>query len=747
MRRRRHKLEVSTFPFLAVLLCAMGSLILMLLVLDRRAKAAARERAQRAAEQISAEELRLVEQRRQEWERRRQALHAELENQEQTLRGKLATVEGEIATAESKLYAHRERQQAQQGKLSREREELARLEQDVAAHRSEVAHAADKVQDSEQELRRLTGELKMLERTLAELKALRERQQNTYSVVPYRGRRGAERTPLYLECAAGGLIFHPDGKMIAPGRSGGDDVRAEVERRIHVPVVAGKRPGTPYLLLLIRPDGISTYYLALKCLQGLDLEYGYELIDEDWVLEFPKDDEEIMPQPWMVAEKPSVAKAVTQASPAPIGIKVADRSTSAARGQGEAGPHPSGQPTGVAAIGSPSGGLAGASSAETAWRPGFSGAGGGAPGAGPWQSAGGGHMPGSGSSGTGSDSAMSPAAAVRVAPATLGAAVPGGHPRGVNFGGEAGAYEAPNHPTPTALHDMNRGTVDPNGNGASNHATPATDGPGITGPPGIGMPASGTPSSGTMATLSPSIQQSGADGPSHGPPVPGAASGQASASPGRSELQARGSSAQPTGETVGAAPHSPTPLPPSAAQGSQQPAHSDAVGEGPAGGSDKTPGVANRAGQSGDGAPSTPGSQRRPGLRSLDDPLPGNKRKAPTPNLRPALIGGDRDYIIPVECRADKIIVHPYGNSYSADSLAPGNGGAALLQETINRMIARRQMTVRPGELPYRPQVRFMVRPDGLRALHRAYPVLDELHIPLTRQNLDAEEEISVSEN
>jgi len=38
--RRRHKLEVSTFPFLAVLLCAMGALILLLLIMDRRAKIA-----------------------------------------------------------------------------------------------------------------------------------------------------------------------------------------------------------------------------------------------------------------------------------------------------------------------------------------------------------------------------------------------------------------------------------------------------------------------------------------------------------------------------------------------------------------------------------------------------------------------------------------------------------------------------------------------------------------------------------
>ncbi len=38
MKGRRHSLQVSTFPFLAVLLCAMGSLILLLLVLDQKAR-------------------------------------------------------------------------------------------------------------------------------------------------------------------------------------------------------------------------------------------------------------------------------------------------------------------------------------------------------------------------------------------------------------------------------------------------------------------------------------------------------------------------------------------------------------------------------------------------------------------------------------------------------------------------------------------------------------------------------------
>ena len=43
MRRRRQTLQVSTFPFLAVLLCTMGSLLLVLLAVDRKAKLAARQ--------------------------------------------------------------------------------------------------------------------------------------------------------------------------------------------------------------------------------------------------------------------------------------------------------------------------------------------------------------------------------------------------------------------------------------------------------------------------------------------------------------------------------------------------------------------------------------------------------------------------------------------------------------------------------------------------------------------------------
>src|SRR5438094_6279165 len=96
MRRRRHKLEVSTFPFLAVLLCAMGSMILLLLVIDRRAKAVARAKAWQAAARLSREDSRKAAARRAEWERRRRALHALLARENGRVVEKIQSVDQEI---------------------------------------------------------------------------------------------------------------------------------------------------------------------------------------------------------------------------------------------------------------------------------------------------------------------------------------------------------------------------------------------------------------------------------------------------------------------------------------------------------------------------------------------------------------------------------------------------------------------------------------------------------------------------
>src|SRR6516162_5840027 len=92
MRQRTRPLQVSTFPFLAVLLCAMGSLILLLLVIDRRAKAVARAKALEAASRTAVEDARVAAARAAELERRRLALHALLATQEGELAGQVQGV-------------------------------------------------------------------------------------------------------------------------------------------------------------------------------------------------------------------------------------------------------------------------------------------------------------------------------------------------------------------------------------------------------------------------------------------------------------------------------------------------------------------------------------------------------------------------------------------------------------------------------------------------------------------------------
>ena len=70
------------------------------------------------------------------------------------------------------------------------------------------------------------------------------------------------------------------------------------------------------------------------------------------------------------------------------------------------------------------------------------------------------------------------------------------------------------------------------------------------------------------------------------------------------------------------------------------------------------------------------------------------------------------------------------------------NSPSRSLLLTLQQMINRRQESVRPGDLPYRPQVRFLVRPEHERTFHLAYPTLDRLPATKTRQTLGPEDDV-----
>ncbi len=406
MRGRRHKLQVSTFPFLAVLLCAMGSLILVLLVMDRKAHQAAQARAQRQSAQMAEESARSesarqaeVEQRKQqarkEWEQKRDTLHEKLTREQIELQLQMRKVREELQGIAARLHYEQDTTTQLRRKTQDERSRLQAEEQLLQTLRSNAKQTENQSKESSQALRRMTLDLLQMEQVLKDLKASKQREQKTFSVVPYYGRRGENRRPLYVECTADGVIFHPERKampvtaLVSVSDDSASGVRAEVERRIaqqrqKLAGLPNNVDKTPYLLLLLRPSGVTTYHLLQRALRGLPLDFGYEFIDEDWVLDFPADDELPSTQPWMIATKtpsrPAVAPPVVAAPPqrtsprpmggAPTGNAVGAFNSgirgfraSEATGNGswaKGDVSPSGSPTGVAG-----GGVGGTGSASS----------------------------------------------------------------------------------------------------------------------------------------------------------------------------------------------------------------------------------------------------------------------------------------------------------------------------------------------------------------------------------------------
>ena len=93
--------------------------------------------------------------------------------------------------------------------------------------------------------------------------------------------------------------------------------------------------------------------------------------------------------------------------------------------------------------------------------------------------------------------------------------------------------------------------------------------------------------------------------------------------------------------------------------------------------------------------------------------------------------------MIYVECRADGVVLRNAGQKFAP----PSAGGDNPLLQSLRQTIARRQATVRPGEPLYRPEVRFLVRPDALKTYHLAYPAVDGLPAEKKAQNLGPDED------
>jgi hypothetical protein len=303
MRRRGRALHVDTFPFLAVLLCAMGSLILVLMAMDLRARKAALARGREEARRLLDQQAKALAESdsdyeaknqalRQEWEKKRQALMAQVSKAEIALAAELRQVQSRLAEAAGRMEDEQSNLARLRERLQKEQAQLSEQHKALAAARKEAAGVTSQAACKDQARARLVDQLVRLEKVLKALKEDRDRDSQTYSIIPYLGKHGENRRPLYIECSTGGMIFHPDklflGENVDPAR-----LRAEIQDRASVQMAAMRAEGAkdtrPFVMLLVRPDGILRYYRAQTVLRDLSLEFGYEFVDADWILKVPVD--------------------------------------------------------------------------------------------------------------------------------------------------------------------------------------------------------------------------------------------------------------------------------------------------------------------------------------------------------------------------------------------------------------------------------------------------------------------------
>lgn len=268
--------SISLFPFLAVLICTMGSLVTLLFAFAKHGQEQATQaaKAKAAAEAQSGDVA--VEREGLQW-RIDQLRTARDKTQEQ-----LADKRLELSHVEDHL--RRLRDQADRLRIEAEELEKAGLAR------------SSQFDDARSELMRLQRAIEERQRDLQDRKP-REPQTVTYSVVPYTGPNQTRRRPIYIECRGDAVVLQSEGIVfrdtdfeppLGPGNPLAAAVRAynEYLNRLGFDGESTR----PYPMLLVRPDGIVAYYAARSALESWGNEFGYELIGADWTLDFPPTD-------------------------------------------------------------------------------------------------------------------------------------------------------------------------------------------------------------------------------------------------------------------------------------------------------------------------------------------------------------------------------------------------------------------------------------------------------------------------
>ena len=325
-RTRSQSQSVSLFPFLAVLVCAMGALILLLIVTTRRIRKEALVKAAVKVEKpkpppappvaltvpplpsAPVEEpvkptvpaLPEIPKATDETDRIMATHAAKIRKLDAERKAMLLRLQSQRDGEKKKLAALKIAITKAQSELTKARQLLRNIEANAARYAGNLKDDRATAAKFKQQAIDLAGRIAALRSEIVKLKQQEAETSSRFAIVPFDGNRGTTRRPIYIECTKTGLRILPEDITI--GASDLQHFTAEYNPLLagtqallhfweaHAKATGNPNEPAPYVLLLVRPGGTMAYYVARKMLRTLPGPAGYELIENDWKLAMPTAD-------------------------------------------------------------------------------------------------------------------------------------------------------------------------------------------------------------------------------------------------------------------------------------------------------------------------------------------------------------------------------------------------------------------------------------------------------------------------
>ncbi len=358
MRRRPSTPSVTLFPFLAVLVCTMGALIFLLLVITQKIQKQTQlplvNIEQPVIEEMVLEpsppEIQSAggfiplleadvsdipitipiefdedepilplfagntiedhEWLQKEWETRKRSRRLEYEKNLIQRNRQQRELDEKFKTQTSELAHEIERKRKELEKLTallaKSQQEMSLLNEKQLAAKANVSLTNKQVSDAllahrrEQEKRfELQNQAAELTRQIARLEEQNANAIPEAEIVAYDSITGTSRKPILIECKESEIVFASEGVVLSATDLSGfppeyNPLKAGAEALLKYWQQHGQPHERPYVLLVVRPEGTTGFYVARGLLSELDHQFGYELVETDRAIRWPVTDSAAM---------------------------------------------------------------------------------------------------------------------------------------------------------------------------------------------------------------------------------------------------------------------------------------------------------------------------------------------------------------------------------------------------------------------------------------------------------------------